>query len=438
MTGAGVAGARPDAYASFRIPAFRLFIASLLAMTLAVQIQGVVVAWQVYALTRDPLSLGLVGLAEAVPFLLTALPAGQWADRIERRRLATGAIAVLVACSLALLALTASGALVPRPDGLPPRRLVWLIYAVLGVSGVARAVLQPARQALGADLVPIALYPNAATWRSTVWQGASVVGPALGGLLFALVGATWAYALDSVLLAVAVVAMSRMRPQHERPRTGVHAAGGGMLEGVRFVLRDRVVLAALSLDLFGVLFGGATALLPVFTAEVLRVAPVWLGWLRAAPACGAVLMAFALAHLPPMHRPGRLLLGAVACYGLTVIGFALSRDPWLSFALLAVGGCVDAVSVVIRSTLLQVRTPPAMMGRVMAVNSVFIGSANEIGAFDSGVAATWLGTVPSVVAGGVATLVVVTAVGVLAPQLRALRDLHTTPVREDADAPATA
>lgn len=437
MTGGGsVGGGRPDAYASFRIPAFRAFIASLLAMTLAVQIQGVVVAWQVYALTRDPLSLGLVGLAEALPFLAIALPAGQWADRHDRRRIAVGAIAVLVACAVALFALTATGALVPRPGGAAPRALVWLVYAVLGVSGVARAVLQPARQALAADLVPIALYPNAVTWRSTVWQGGSVAGPALGGLLFALAGATWAYAVDALLLVLAVACMARVVPAHARPRTGAAAAKGGILEGVRFVLREPVVLAALSLDLFGVLFGGATALLPVFTAEVLQVAPVWLGWLRAAPACGAVLMAFALAHLPPMRRPGLVLLAVVALFGLTVIGFALSRDPWLSFGLLALGGCVDAVSVVIRSTLLQVRTPPALMGRVMAVNSIFIGSANEIGAFESGVAASWLGTVPSVVLGGVATLVVVAVIGVLSPQLRALRDLHSTPVRDDAPAPS--
>ena len=188
------ATARRDAYASFRIPAFRFFIASLLAMTLGVQIQGVVVAWQVYALTRDPLSLGLVGLAEALPFLAVALPAGQWADRHDRRRLATGAIAVLVACAVALLALTATGALAPRPGGAAPTALVRFVYAVLAVSGVARAMLQPARQALAADLVPIELYPNAVTWRSTTWQAGSVVGPALGGLLFALAGATVAYA----------------------------------------------------------------------------------------------------------------------------------------------------------------------------------------------------------------------------------------------------
>ena len=421
-------GGGRDAYASFRIPAFRFFIASLLAMTLGVQIQGVVVAWQVYALTKDPLSLGLVGLAEVLPFLAVALPAGQWADRHDRRRLATGAIAVLVACAVALLALTAGGALAPRAGGAPPTALVWFVYAVLGVSGIARAVLQPARQALAADLVPLALYPNAVTWRSTTWQAGSVVGPAIGGLLFALAGATAAYAVDAALLVIATACMARVVPRHARPRTGGAAAPGGILAGVRFVVRDPVVLAALSLDLFGVLFGGATALLPVFVGEVLQVPAVWLGWLRAAPAVGAVTMAFALAHLPPMRRPGLVLLGVVAFYGATTIGFALSTNAWLSLVLLALGGAVDAVSVVIRSTLLQVRTPPALMGRVMAVNSVFVGSANEIGAFESGVAASWFGTVPSVVFGGAATLAVVAVTFVAAPALRALRDLHSTPV----------
>ncbi|MCC7054707.1 MAG: MFS transporter [Gemmatimonadaceae bacterium] len=426
-------GERHDPYAALRVPAFRWFVVSLMAMTIGVQIQGIAVAWQLYAATNDPLALGLAGLAEVLPFLALSLPAGHWADRHDRRWLSLLGICVLVLCAALFLGMTVAlhatgvaGVTVGATRWSSPAA----IYAVLAVSGVSRAILQPARQALGTMIVPPALYANAATWRSSIWQFASVLGPAIGGLLFAFAGALVTYVVVFTLLLLAWWAMSLVRAPDgatAQQRALVGRTGAGILEGVRFVLRDRLVLAALSLDLFAVLFGGATALLPVFTKTVLHVSPEWLGYLRAAPAVGAVTMALLIAHQPPMTRAGRTLLLAVGTWGLSIIGFALSRNVWLSCALLAMGGAVDSVSVVIRSTLLQARTPPHLMGRVMAVNSIFIGSANEIGAFESGLTARLFGAVNSVLIGGVATLAVVVSMAVLSPTLRRLERIDAAP-----------
>ncbi len=426
-----------DPYGALRVPAFRWFVISLMAMTVGVQIQGIAVAWQLYAATNDPLALGLAGLAEVLPFLALSLPSGQWADRYNRKTLALIGIGVLVLCAALFLAMTV-GLQLASADG-SARTIgstTWssplAIYAVLAVSGVARAILQPARQALGTMIVPASLYANAATWRSSTWQFASVLGPAIGGLVFAFAGALPTYALTLGLLVLAFWGMSAVQAPARMPSVSPSlSAGAGMLDGVRFVMRDKLVLAALSLDMFAVLFGGATALLPVFTKTVLHVSPEWLGFLRAAPAVGAVCMALLLAHLPPMERAGRTLLFAVFAWGLSIIGFALSRNVWLSCALLALGGAVDGISVVIRSTLLQARTPPHVMGRVMAVNSIFIGSANEIGAFESGVTARLFGAVNSVLLGGIVTIAVVLGMAVLSPTLRNLGPLHGP----DADEP---
>lgn len=426
------AAGRHDPYAALRVPPFRWFVISLLAMTIAVQIQAIAVAWQLYAATNDPLALGLAGLAEVLPFLALVLPAGHWADRHDRRWLSLVGIAVLVLCAALFLSMTVALRLTGAAPG-SVGTTAWsspvAIYAVLAVSGVSRAILQPARQALGTMIVPASLYANAATWRSSIWQFASVLGPAIGGLMFAFVGPLVTYAVVLALLVLSWWAMSLVRaPERAVPAAAPSGDGtAAILEGVRFVLRDKLVLAALSLDLFAVLFGGATALLPVFTKTVLHVSPEWLGYLRAAPALGAVTMALLIAHQPPMERAGRTLLMAVGTWGLSIIGFALSRNVWLSCALLAMGGAVDSVSVVIRSTLLQARTPAHLMGRVMAVNSIFIGSANEIGAFESGLTARLFGAVNSVLLGGAATLAVVVSMALGSPTLRRLRRLDDDP-----------
>lgn len=402
-----------DPYAALRTPAFRWFLGSVVALTLGTQVQGVVVAWQVYAATKDPLSLGLIGLAEALPYIAITLPAGHLADVHDRKRIASLAMLALLGCALALLALTLA---VPRIG----TREVVLIYAVTAVGGIARGFLLPARTALTQQLIPREALANAVSWRSAVWQFSATAGPALGGALIGLGGPRLAYGTDVALLVAGALAFALV------PRVARSAAApsgpmlAGLREGLAHVGNDRVLLGALTLDLFAVLFGGATALLPVFAQEILHVGPGGFGMLRAAPALGAAVMSVALAHRPPIARAGRALFLCVALFGVSMIGFGLSRRFELSLGLLAFGGMVDYVSVVIRATLLQVRTPERLLGRVSAVNGIFIGSSNEIGAFESGVAARLLGTVPSVVVGGVLTLAVVAAAAWRIPELRRL------------------
>lgn len=409
-------------YAALRILNFRRYILGLLAFTIALQIQGTIVGWQIYELTHDKLALGLIGLAEALPFISLSLFAGHVADRHDRRRISIIALGVLMACSVGLLVL---------PMLLPtaPALVVRAIYGVIVLSGLARAFLQPARQAMGAEIVPRELYSNAITWRSGTWQLASIIGPALGGFLYAGGGARLAYAVDAVLMLVGIGAIISMRYKSQINPSHTEAVGESLSSGLRFVFREKILLGSLTLDLFSVLFGGAVALLPVFADEILNAGPQGLGVLRAAPAIGAVITSLVLAHLPPMQQTGRTLFTAVAVFGVCMIAFGLSTSFALSVAVLALSGAADMVSVFIRSTLLQTITPVHMMGRVSAVNSIFIGSSNEIGMFESGVTAQAFGTVPSVVMGGIATLVVVAITSWRVPSLRRL-------TRMDARSPA--
>ena len=411
-----------DSYLALRNPGFRRYIVSLMAMTVATQIRGVVVAWQLYAATGDPLSLGLIGLAEALPFIATALYAGHVADRHDRRRVALGALLLVLGCAAALLGLS-----LRRPVG---GGGVWPFYAVIFASGIARSFLMPARTALAAELVPREQYANATAWRTSSWQFAAVAGPALGGVLYAVGGPGLAYSVDVALMLVAVGALALVRrPPRVAPPASL-SVRESLSGGLRWVFAQPVVLGAMTLDLFSVLFGGAVALLPVFAADILRAGPEGLGALRAAPAVGSVLTALWLAHRPPMRRAGPAMLASVAIFGVCIIGFGLSRSFPASLALLAASGMADTVSVVIRATLLQVLTPDALLGRVSAVNAVFIGSSNEIGAFESGVAAKLMGTVPSVVFGGCMTVLVVAMTAWRIPALRRLGRL-------DAEAAAT-
>jgi MFS family permease len=378
----------------------------------------IVVSWQIYAITRDPLSLGMIGLAEALPFIGAALFAGHFADVANRQRISVTALFVLVLCGLALLAFNFGS----------PARLgtaVWPFYAVIAVSGLARSFLQPARNALGAEIVGRDLYHNAISWRSSTWQAAAVIGPAAGGLLYGFGGARTAYIVQAVLMAVAFIAFARIEYTH-KPRESIDAmpVAQSLTAGLRFVFSQPVLLSALALDLFSVLLGGAEALLPVFADQILHVGPQGLGILRAAPAVGAVMMALVLAHRPPFRRAGPTLLFAVAGFAVCIIGFGLSRSFALSSFLLLLSGMFDNVSVLIRSTLVQTLTPPEMLGRVSSVNSIFIGSSNEIGAFESGVAARVLGTVPAVVVGGLASLGVVGLVAAVVPKLRRMRSIE--------------
>ena len=408
----------PAPYASFRIPNFRRFIVALLATTVGSQVQTLVVSWQIYSITHDPLSLGLIGLAEVVPFIGVALFAGHVADRLDRRRIALCSLAVLLAGSLALVALS-------RAHGWMAAHGVWPFYLVIGIGGLARSFLMPARNSLAVGLIPRAILPNSIAWRSSTWQTGAVAGPALGGLLYGFAGVTAAYGVQAALMLVALVAFAMIRIE-PRPAstTAREAPGDGLLSGLRFVWSERVLLGALTLDLFSVLLGGAEALLPVFADRILHVGPEGLGLLRAAPAAGAVVMSFYMAHRAPFRRAGRTMLYAVALFAACIIGFGLSRSFAVSAALLAVSGMADNVSVLIRQTMLQVLTPPALLGRVIAVNSIFVGSSNELGGFESGVTAKLLGAVPAVVLGGAASLAVVGIVAKTVPRLRRMREIQ--------------
>ena len=405
-----------DSFAPLRVPSFRWFVVSVLTMAMGAQIQGVVVAWQIYAITHNPLSLGMVGLAEAVPFIGLALWAGHVADSLDRRRVALIALVVLFLCALALAVVNRPGA----AGALHSQSLRLAIYGVIVICGAARSFLLPARNALSAEVVPRAMYPSSVAWRTGVWQVAAVTGPALGGLIYGWLGAGVAYSIAAALMAAALGSVFRIRVRERAPRPAFVPLARSLREGVLFIFQRKLFLGAMTLDLFAVLFGGAVAILPVFAEEILHVGPQGLGFLRTAPAIGAVVMSAALALRPAPRRAGPTFLWAVVAVGLCMIAFAASRWFWLSLSLLAVSGAADMLSVYVRSTLIQTRVPPAMLGRVSSVNQIFIGSSNEIGAFESGVAARLLGAEPSVMFGGFITIVVVAVIAWWAPELRRL------------------
>jgi MFS family permease len=414
----GAASFAPEPTTLWEVRAFRHYLAGIVLVTLANQMQGTVVAYQIYELTRDPLSLGAVGLAEALPFISFALLGGHVADARDRRRIALVVLCLATLLSVALLGFTLLHGL------LGATRHKWAIYSVIALLGVCRSFLQPARAALNAEVLPPSLYARAITVRTSLFQLAMVSGPALGGLLYAAGGPHVAYASAATLLALAWFETQRIpRVRMTPPPKTNKGFGHSVREGFRYLAADRLLLPALQLDLFAVLFGGATALLPVFANEILQVGSRGFGALRAAPAVGALAASLVLAHRPPLQRAGKTMLLAVCGFGVATLAFGLSRSFLLSLTLLALAGACDMVSVVVRSTLLQLRVPGQLLGRIAAINQIFIGSSNEIGAFESGVAARLLGSVPAVVFGGGMTLLVAAVTAIRAPELRKLGSL---------------
>jgi len=413
-----------DPYAALRLPEFRRLVSARVLFIIASQIQGVVVGWQIYELTNNPLALGLIGLAEAIPSITVSLYAGHVADSVPRKRIIIPAMLVLFLCSLSLFLLTRPTglALFANQQVLALPLYVAMLYVVLFVSGIARGFLGPALFSFMPQLLPDrALLSNAVTWNSTSWQASAVLGPAIGGLLFAQLGKGFAYGVDAALMLGSLLLFLSIAGRALPPREGERLPlAESVLSGVRFIFNNQIVLAALSLDLFAVLFGGAVALLPIFAKDILHTGPDGLGYLRAAPAVGSVLMAVWLTYSPMRRGAGRKLLWAVAGFGMATIGFALSKSFALSLFLLFLTGVFDSVSVIVRSMLIHTYTPEYMKGRVSAVNNIFIGSSNEIGGFESGAAAKLMGTVTSVVFGGLMTLVVVAITAWRANKLRGL------------------
>ena len=390
---------------------FPVLLAYRILSILSYQITAVTVGWHVYQLTGNPLALGLIGLAEVIPYFCTALFAGYAVDHLPRRKLGLAACVCLSMTGLLLVAVS---------TGWLQAHGTTMIYAAIAVTGVARAFLGPIYNALFARVLARAQFARGAGMGSVAFQTAMVTGPALGGVLVGWAGTTAAYATAAALALVAGVVLVLMRvsePVVEGERAPIFSSIG---EGLRFVFSKQIVLGALALDMFAVLFGGAVAMLPAFITDVLHRGPEALGILRAAPALGAVCVGLWLVRRPPGRHAGRLLLLAVAGFGLCIIGFGLSRHFWLSAAFLLLSGVFDGVSVVLRSTILQLATPDHMRGRVSSINGIFIGSSNELGAFYSGGMARLLGLVPAVVLGGFVTLGVVGVTAWKAPKLRRL------------------
>jgi MFS family permease len=396
----------------FAYPAFMRLWCARLAGTAAAQMLMVAVAWQMYELTGSAWDLGLVGLLQFLPALALVLVAGHVVDRFQRARIVALCHAAHTVVALLLMWATQGGFL--QREGL---------LAMAVVLGVVRAFQMPAQQALTPALVPPAVLPRALSFSAAGMQGAIIAGPALGGFLY-VAGATALYGACVLLFALAAALCLSIRYAHAPSREAV--SWRTLLAGVVFVWRHKLVLGAISLDLFAVLFGGAVALLPMFAKDILMVGPWGLGLLRAAPALGALLMAVLLTRYPLRRRTGVWMLGAVAVYGAVTLVFGLSTHVVLSLVALALGGAADMVSIVVRQTLVQLETPDAMRGRVSAVNSVFIGASNQLGEFESGATAAWLGPVGSVVLGGVGTLVVAALWWRWFPQL-ARRDHLVTP-----------
>ncbi|MEP6691789.1 MAG: MFS transporter [Gemmatimonadaceae bacterium] len=411
--------ARHDPYAALRAPDVGLYLAGSLVGTLGLQMQEIAIGWELYERTHSTLALGLVGLVLILPVIAFALPAGHVVDRFDRRRVLLIALSLYVLASAGLAIVSAT------------RAPVWMVYALLLLNGTATAFQSPAKSAYFAQTVPREHLANGMTWSSFTWQLASVLGPAAGGAVIGIAkSATPAFVLGGAasLLFATAIAFTRSRPTE---RTTVARDRRDFLAGLHYVLKTKVILATLTLDMFAVLLGGATSLLPVFAKDILRVGPTGLGWLAAAPAMGAVLVAIALAYRKPMRNAGRTLMAAVIGFGGATIVFGLSRSFWLSIAMLVTIGGLDMISVVIRATLVPLLTPDDMRGRVAAINGVFIGTSNELGGFESGALASLIGPVGAVVFGGIGTIVTVIGVGVLWPELRRLKNLDRGPAIED-------
>jgi MFS family permease len=429
-----------DPYAAFRSWGYSVFTAGNLLSIIGRQMLAVAVEWEIYARTHSATALGLVGLVIAVPVVALSLPAGHLADRISRKRiiLFSQICSALASVALAVvswnhLAIPQVGIIREANHGLAAIAAVFerhrpafhfddpsvpLIYLLLFISGVFRSFGWAARASFFPMLVSRDAFANAVTWNNTVFQVGSVVGPAISGLLVAHIGFPFVYAIDAICAVAFFFAVLPIRPRIAARNQADKNPWRSLIAGMRFVFRRNVILATITLDLFAVLLGGATALLPIFADQILHCGPIGLGWLRAAPAVGAFAMALTVAHLPPMRQAGKTLLWCVTGFGLATIIFGFSTFFWLSLAMLVLTGAFDSVSVIIRGSIVQLVTPDEMRGRVSAVNNIFVGTSNEFGALESGLTAALFGPVVSVVGGGIGTILVVLAVAMFWPEAR--------------------
>ncbi|MBK9924413.1 MAG: MFS transporter [Anaerolineales bacterium] len=402
---------RHDPYAALRHRDYRLLLIGRFITAFGNEMLTAAISWEIWIRTNQELALGMVGLVQVIPVILLSLPAGHVADQYNRRRIVVTTEIIIALCVLGLgwLSYTAGP--------------LYLIYTLLFVIGVARAFHEPASSTLVPETVPPHLFASAATWNTSAWHAASVTGPMLAGVLIGFFNAVtfiYIFAASAAIIFVILLSMIKGRNLALAEKS---ATLKSLTEGLKFMRDTKVILAAITLDMFAVLFGGAVALLPVYATDILKVGSLGYGIMRAAPSAGALLMAFVIAHVPPMKQAGKTLLYAVAGFGIATIVFGLSKSIWLSVLMLASLGALDNISVVIRGTLLLTHTPDHMRGRISSVNSIFIGVSNELGAFESGVAASLLGPVGAVVFGGIGTIVVVLTIARLFPEMRKLKTL---------------
>lgn len=393
--------------AAFQYPNFRFYMLARFLVTTSSEMQSVAVGWQVYELTHQPVDLGYVGLAQFVPGILLFLIAGHTADRIARQRILQTCYIGFACCSLLLLTLTVRGLRSPLP-----------IYLVLLLNGTVRAFNGPAGQAFLPLLVNQEHFPNAVAWSASIFQTATIIGPVIGGLIYGLsgsAGVVYSSAAFAYLIAFFLIRRIQLRVVERRDTAASLAI---VLDGLKYIWHNKLILGAISLDLFAVLLGGAVALLPVYAREILRIGATGLGVLRSAPGVGAVLMAVIVAHWPLRRRAGAIMIWCVFAFGAFTVVFGISQNLALSLVMLVLIGASDMISVIVRHTMIQLATPDEMRGRVSAVNMVFIGASNEVGQFESGITAQWFGTVPAVVLGGLGTMLVVVFWAWLFPALR--------------------
>ncbi|WP_417369467.1 MFS transporter [Gelidibacter japonicus] len=407
---------KKDPYAALRIKEFNIFLMVRFALVFAWSMQFIIIEWEVYSITKDPWALGLIGLMEIIPAVLIALFAGHIVDQKEKRGLLIKCILGFSVISLGLFLLTW-----PKIVGeWSTNEILYSIYFLVFCGGLVRAFIGPTIFSLIALIVPKRLYPNAATWSSSTWQVASVLGPALAGFSISWIGVHWSMCLIMAFALLALINLLRISKKPIlNPKIG-EPIMDSLKEGVKFVFKTKAILGALTLDMVAVLFGGAVALLPIFAQDILKVGSEGFGVLRAAPAIGAFLTMLVTAYIPISKNAGMKLLVAIFGFGVSIIVFGLSSVFWISVAALFFSGVTDGVSMVIRQTILQLKTPDHMRGRVASVNSMFVGSSNELGAFESGLTAKLMGTVTAVVFGGTMTLLTVVTTGIVSPSFRKL------------------
>lgn len=408
--------ANKDPYAALRFREFNIFLLLRFVLVFAWSMQFIVIEWQVYTLTKDPLSLGIIGLMEIIPALSMALFAGHIVDQREKRNLFLCCIGLFSLISLGLFFLSEASIMASWGQ----KSILYSIYGFVFFGGLLRAFFGPTIFSLVSLIVPKKVYPNAATWNSSTWQMASILGPAVAGLTINWLGVHWSLCIVFVLVVISfLLGLLISKKPVLNPKIGEPIIQS-LKEGVRFVFKTKAILGALSLDMIAVLFGGAVALLPVFAQDILKVGPEGFGVLRAAPAVGAFITMLTTAYIPISRRAGMKLIVAVFGFGISIIVFGLSSVFWISVVALFFSGITDGVSMVIRQTILQLKTPDHMRGRVSSVNSMFVGSSNELGAFESGLTAKLMGTVTAVVFGGTMTLITALTTGLVSPSFRNL------------------